>query len=307
MAQLNFVTYCTANFIIYAQALIDSVKKHHPLSQVFIIPLDEASLNLLKSVYAGQPSIMVLNNSEIVGLMQKYQSQGRSFAESVYSVKPEIIQSAYSLLQEKDLLLYCDSDMYFFADFPTDFFQQASVLIFEHIFAPDNIQNVKYGRYNAGLIGFRKNAVGANVLNWWRQKCRENCSTVLTTDTFSDQKYLEYFTNISDSVVVVRDVSLNQSMWMIEDDSIIEFGPKVNRKLIVCFHFHGLRAYTDLIYTDLFRYGVPKAKRLIFKFIYKPYLNTLGRYYSQSGSFLAKKRLSPSSLLRFRFLYRRWP
>lgn len=303
---MNFVTYFSSGFAIYALALIDSIKEFHFGAKIYVMPLDKDCINILNLTFADDPSIFILDNSKIVNQMHSYQIAGRSFAESVYSVKPNIIQSAYSMLTEGDVLLYCDSDIYFFENFPADLFEGADALIFEHIFAVKNIQNVKYGKFNAGLVGFRKSKVGSELLDWWSEKCNENCTIVLTESTFSDQKYLEQFPGFSNSVITIRRESINQSLWIIDENSKIEFGPKYNGGSIICFHFHGLRASRNLIFTDLFRYGVPKSRKAILEYIYSPYISTLSKHYPICAPFLQRKKLPLRALFRMRFLYKKW-
>jgi hypothetical protein len=238
---------------------------------------------------------------------------GRSFSESVFSIKPLVIKTALERVRPKDFLFYFDADMFFFKSIiiEDDLFREYSVYLSKHIFRSSLESHSKYGVMNAGFVGFQKNDSGRDALDWWLARCNEECSIRSDGETYADQKYLEVIPKLFEDCKVFADLGINQGMWAMQHDFAIEKGPRINGCEITCFHFHGLRVYRRYFaFTDLYRYGRNGSEGDISKFIYSPYFRQLevnyefGRRYLPDNFPSIRQLLKPGSihfLIRKRF------
>jgi hypothetical protein len=261
-------------------------------SKIYVAPLDSESRTVIEAFAYTHKQVVIITEKTIQDKISFYRTSGRSFAESIFSVKPLVIQFALKLMESDDILLYCDSDIFFYQRMPDALFENSDVIIFEHIFAKRNLDNLKYGKYNAGMIGFRNSIEGNNILNWWLNKCEKYCFTILHPDSFSDQKYLESFALLSRKVKVISEKTINQSLWVLELDSKVTFGPSLDGDKLIAFHFHGTKPYQNVVYLDLFRYGKHPLTDPLLEFIYQPYLKAMQGYLHLVFSSLEVRNIS---------------
>jgi len=136
------------------------------------------------------------------------------------------------------LLTYLDADLYFFSS-PLPLYRelaQGSVLIVGHRFAPAYryLESIA-GRYNVGLLMFRADERGQQVLDWWRARCLEWCYDRPEHGKYGDQKYLDEWPDRFPGVVVSQ---LPGAAWAVEPRPIPDWlaqWPAFDRRR--SFHF----------------------------------------------------------------------
>jgi len=300
---LAFVTFFTKEYAANALALIDSIEKTHKSSTIYVMPLDRESRAILVLKSKEMAQIQILDNETVLKELEFYVVNNRSRAEAIFTIKPKIIAEALSRLKTESVLFYCDSDLYFFSQIPEYLFKGANVVISKHLFGKGLRTYYRYGLFNAGFVGFRKNKVGYEVLNWWRSACKDNCSLQLTEDSFADQKYLETFSKLGPGIKEISSFGVNQSLWAIDSHSRLSAKPSLNGELLICFHFHGLRVSRNHVYTDIDRYGVNINRRKTFKTIYLPYIAAIKKNLYLVEEYLeVSKRNELNPLIKYRLV-----
>ena len=107
-------------------------------------------------------------------LEKKYQDLkkcrlNRTLTEFYFTSKGYLCKYIFELHNHIDIITYIDSDLYFFSN-PSSLFDELrgySVGITKHNFHWSTIYFLKYGKYNAGWITFRKDENGLKCLNDW--------------------------------------------------------------------------------------------------------------------------------------------
>lgn len=301
---IGFVTFFTKKYLLAGMTLIDSLIAHMPESKIYIMPLDNDSLQICSEKFNSSINVIVLDNSETLKKIQYFASIGRSIPEAIFSVKPEIISKALSKISNDDFLIYCDADMFFFRNINLEISHGLGFAVSKHIFSKNEGAYKKYGEYNAGLVGFKKNSIGLEILEKWIKLCYEKCSLNPSEDNYADQKYLEKLFAENPTSLCWNSYGVNQGLWALSDNSSIRQN-SINGDPLVCFHFHGFRSFRNCYFTDLDRYGRITTREEIWKQIYFPYVRALN---SNLERCLEVLEIQPIRKLNFKRIadYKRW-
>ena len=303
--KLSFVTFFSKDYLIYGLTLIDSVRQWHPLSKVFLFPLDEESRSSLVKKYESEANVKILEKPEINKAINSFQQQGRSRAEAIFTVKPQIIALAVDASEPGSMIFYCDADLYFFGKIPEEMYRDKELVISKHLFQAKLVGHLKYGRFNAGFVGIRNSDLGLAALQSWIKLCIQKCSKVPDENSFADQKYLESFEKYGDVLGIASSIGLNQSLWAFDGEQEIKEGPEINGISMICFHFHGLRAFKDYVATDIDRYGKLSKRQSIIRWIYEPYIESLKKnresvlVHLEERELSFKERLQPHKFVKW--------
>ena len=121
------------------------------------------------------------------------------------------------LLKFKSLpsVIYCDSDLFFFSDpirIIKEWGSQSIFLCKQRDL--DWVEN-KYGKYQAGLLGFKNDDTGRRALDWWKNKCLTWCYHYEDTanNRWGDQKYLDELPGLFGSVTISENLGINAAPW----------------------------------------------------------------------------------------------
>lgn len=293
MTKRHFVTFFSKEYAIYGLTLIDSILSLHKDSLMMAMPLDQESNEILKRKSTGSSRLRILDSVETVRKIEEYREEGRSKAEAIFTVKPLIMEIAIKNIDWGDFIFYCDADLYFFKQMPSSIgIKNRVVVLSEHLFRTSLSSYLQYGKFNAGFVGIRHNHDGLSVLEWWKNKCIESCSKEVKADSFADQKYLEQIASFESRIEVISSKAINQSLWMIDRKSRISKGPQIDGEEIICFHFHGLKAFTTAVAPDFLRYGKLHQSRKVLNEIYRPYVDQLLKNKDITQSFLDRDERS---------------
>ena len=146
---------------------------------------------------------------------------------------------------EIDVLTYLDADLFFYSS-PDPIFKEFpnhSILIHEHRFTPSLKHLEQCGKYNVGLLCFRNDCSGMEVLNWWRKRCIEWCYMRVEDGKYADQLYLNDWPTRFKGVRVLENIGAGVAPWNHEQYAYsIDVSNKilVNGKCLIFYHFHGL-------------------------------------------------------------------
>lgn len=247
-----FCTYFDRNYLIKGLSLIRSLNRSHGDSyRIFVVCMDELTRVILEKLQI--PGVICVPFHTIEqndGRLLSCRSD-RSHVEYLWTSTPTIILRIIERFPEVDILTYVDADMFFYnsVDLLFEEIGDASVMIHEHRFPPYLAHLSIHGRFNVGLLVFRRNAVGISVLQWWRERCLEWCKSTVEGDKFGDQKYLDCWPEIFDGVHVIKNIGVGTAPW---NHSQYRFDRKdettyVNDTPLVVYHFHAFQILNEAV------------------------------------------------------------
>jgi len=278
---IDFCTYFDVGYLPRAVALFESLQQHAPGSKLFAVCMDDAAFS----------AVAQLGFDDFIPVSRERFEQGddelsvlaasRTTVEYYFTCTPSIVLHILREHSKSELLFYVDADFWFFngigemiEDMGND-----SVYIVEHRFPEFQKDLEVYGKFNVGVLGFRRDSIALACLEKWRSDCIEWCFDRLEGDRFADQKYLDQWPDSCQNVKIARHAGVNVAPWnkgnyQLEQTSS---GLKVNNSLLICFHFQGLRVHRfGLIEPQVFDYGMKLSDDFL-RLVYTPYLLAISR------------------------------
>ena len=280
--KLSFVTYFSKEFLIQGSVAIESFLKSHKESSGLVVCLDSPSKSYLSGKQYSE-RIQISEISELVDIdnVFKFFLGTRTYAESIISLKPYLLELQLDRMEAGEYLIYFDADIFFFNSiFLLDEFRDGfEVLLSEHLFPISMIESVKFGRFNGGMVIFRNSSKSRALLSRWKTQCTDWCKLELFEDKFADQKYLDAFP-IGTDVIGLKHPGVNNGQYYFQEKRIFGFSP-LGKGVVIdgfslsSFHFHGIRVHPKSISSGFNRYGTPRNFFWVFFSIYVPYLKRI--------------------------------
>jgi hypothetical protein len=277
-----YCSYFDRNYLARALVLLESLDQHETQDFRFIVVcLDEFTRLALKKL--NHPRVVALSRHEmecgdeaLVGPRAQ-----RTLAEYFWTLSPTAILHALRHVPEGEPLIYLDADLCFYAD-PSEMLAEMdghSVLIHEHRYAPSFLHLESYsGRFNVGLMGFRNDASGRAVLQWWRERCNEWCFARSEGGKFGDQMYLNDWPTRFEGVRVIEHPGAGVAPW---NQTGLQFNEgrdekgapqlRVNGRPLVFFHFHAQVPINPQAYVFV-KYAGYSLPHLAVTLAYVPYV-----------------------------------
>lgn len=239
-----YCTYFDKNYLIKAIAMMESLSIHEKNPYVlYAVCLDEISRVMLEKLKLPNVVAIPLHQVEMRNSALVSARETRSQVEYYWTLTPSIIYWLFENNPAIDSLTYLDADMYFFSSPDPVFeeFEGFSVVIHEHRF-PEEFKSLEvHGKYNVGLLCFRRDSAGLKVLSWWRERCLEWCYARLEDGKFGDQLYLNCWPEEFDGVKVLEHIGAGVAPWNHTQYSFREdqkFGVVVDNSPLIFYHFH---------------------------------------------------------------------
>lgn len=275
----NFCTLGSSKYLIKLLTLYYSLVDSGCDFHLWILAMDEFSYDTLNSLNLKHIGIIPLEileqNTEILDA-----KAGKKENEYCWMLKAPLME--HVLLKENvSSVLYIDSDLYFFKN-PTQIFENFEV--YSIYLCPQNDMDyveLKYGKYQAGLVGFKNDDNGIMALNWWKSKCLEWCRHEYDPvgKRYGDQKYLDEIPILFDSVKCEDNYGVDAAPWNCvynkERSIVIKDGKFfVNGDEIIVFHFSCITMY-NLSEFDLWNMDKLEIPTEILNKIYLLYIRNL--------------------------------
>ncbi len=272
---------CTVAGSQYLFKVVTLYRSLHAVSDSFhlyVCCIDDNIYNILKKMHFRRCTLYRLDDIEN-GQITPIKGT-RSVSELCWTLKSFFM--LYLLkFQSLPSIIYCDSDLCFFSDpirILRDWGGQSIFLCKQRDL--DWVEN-KYGKYQAGLLGFKNDDSGRRALEWWKNKCLNWCYHYEDTanNRWGDQKYLDELPGLFGSVVVSEDLGINAAPWNTIYNNNYHISTQGNRvtiggKQLVAFHF----ACVDIFSTqqfDLWNLSKISISNEIMHNIYIPYLHSI--------------------------------
>jgi len=273
----NFCTIGSEKYLIKLVTLYRSLRKSGCRFRLWVLSMDAFTYDMLKHFDPEDINIVPVKTLEKDAEILKAKD-GKAENEYCWMLKAPLME--YVLAQENiPSVMYIDSDLYFFKD-PSQ--------IFEHFtnhsiyLCPQRDMDYveqKYGRYQAGLIGFKNDEEGREALHWWKTKCLEWCRHEYDGHRYGDQKYLDEIPRLFNSVKFEDNYGVNAAPWncVYNKERSVEIRdekPLINGDEIIAFHFACITIYSISEF-DLWNLDKLEIPRNILRKIYRPYINDL--------------------------------
>jgi GT2 family glycosyltransferase len=280
MNKKYYCTYFDKNYLIKGLSLLSSLQKHEKDEyDIFVVCLDELTRLILTKLNMSNIKAIPIHEIEFNDFVLLEAKRNRSLIEYYWTLTPSIILKLLRANEGIDLLTYLDSDLYFYSS-PDPILKEIenkSILIHEHRF-PKKFKHLEnYGIYNVGLLSFRNDKIGNQVLNWWRDKCIEWCYSYLDKDRFGDQKYLDKWPKQYKGVAVLKNIAAGVAPWNHEQYFFTEDKNKtvfVNNNALIFYHFHSFTFINEAVVVPISKLEY-KISLNIAKYCFIPYVKEL--------------------------------
>ncbi|MGE5631234.1 MAG: glycosyltransferase [Caulobacteraceae bacterium] len=269
----NFCTIVTDEYLPKALTLYNSIRRHTEYFHLWICCMSDTVYDILDKLKLENISLVALSEIETHELreVKKY----RKDYEYCWTLKAPLVIHLFKKYDNLDSLLYVDADIYLFSN-PEKIFamlKRYSVLLTPHNFSKHfRHLYTKKGRYNAGIIGFKRDANSIKCLHWWKRKCIEWCYETIEKNRFGDQKYLEEFKHKFAGVYFANNTAFNTAIWNIRDAVVKIFRDKIliNDERLIFYHFSSFVIFTEDEY-DLWKWDYLQLDENIIDNIYITY------------------------------------
>ena len=240
-----YCTYFDRQYLLKGLALIDSLRQHSGDDfKLFVVCADELTRLLLTKL--ANPHVVTIPLHQLErgdsGLLAAKQT--RSLVEYYWTLTPTVILRILEQHPTIDVLTYLDSDLYFFSS-PAPIFEElgsGSILIHAHRFSPAQAHlAVGNGKYNVGLLSFRRDVSGMGALRWWRERCLEWCYARSEAGKMGDQMYLNDWPTRFKGVVELQHQGGGVGPWNHDQYVFRTEGQGhvvVDNLPIIFYHFH---------------------------------------------------------------------
>ncbi|BCA54777.1 hypothetical protein W02_19170 [Nitrospira sp. KM1] len=276
-----YCTYFDRNYLVRGLALIDSLRVSESKDWViFVVCMDEMTHLVLRRLGLANVQPIPLHDIESRDRPLLGVKPTRSLVEYYWTLTPTVILRIMERHRQVDVLTYLDADLFFFSS-PQPLFDelgQTSILIHEHRFSPRQKDLATHnGRFNVGLLMFRRDENGLNALRWWRARCIEWCFTRYEQGKMGDQLYLNDWPQRFRGVTILRHVGGGVGPWN-HDRYVIASSDNgstlVDGQSLIFYHFHSFKlvaadaaipvshAHYPLTYGSLRHCFVPYAEAL---------------------------------------------
>lgn len=273
-----FCTMVGKEYLLKALALHQSLQKLAGNFKLWICCIDDVSYSILSrmnlyNVYAF--TLDKIEDNELLSI-KSY----RKTNEYCWTLKAPLIRYVLHNYNVADVI-YCDTDLYFFSDPKPIYEEWGNCDVF--LCPQRDIQWVesKYGKYQAGLVGFKNTTASIECLSFWRNKCIEWCfsNPEPEMERFGDQKYLDKLPLLFQGVKIIENLGVDAAPWnciynnnynIYEKDSNIH----IEKDKLVVFHFATINIYNDSEF-DLWAFNYIPISKIIMNKIYLPYLTAI--------------------------------
>ncbi|MFP7393219.1 cell envelope integrity protein TolA [Niallia circulans] len=303
----NFCVIAGKEYCIKIMAVYESLAKNSDNFNLWVCCTDAITHKFLNE--KNLKNMHLIRVEEIENDQLRAVKQERMINEYCWTLKSFLIEY---ILKNNDIeqVLYCDGDIYFFSNPASIFNEWGSASIFLTPQRDLDWVEQKYGKYQAGIIGFRKDEIGLSAVQWWKDRCIEWCGVVENNGRFGDQKYLDQLPIMYDNVRISSNLGVNAAPWNIiynNDFNVSLQGDNVfiNNDPLVAYHFSCITIYDSDKY-DLWSMHQLNIQKEIMNYIYVPYLDLLEKLiknYQNSYPGIIKATLSTKDFLQAKTKY----
>jgi hypothetical protein len=283
---LHFCTYFDSNYLSRALVLYRSLVELEAEFVLWALCLDDEAYRIVTELRLPGLEAVALADLEQADPEAAATQGSRSRVEYYFTLTPSLPRYLLAQHPEVELISYLDADLRFYTS-PAgliDAMAKHSVMIIPHGF-PSHLSHLEvYGRYNVGMVSFRRDADGLACLSKWREQCIEWCFDRVDKGRFADQAYLNDWPDTYSGVLVLDRPGVGLGPWnfmrfKIDTNSV---PPRVDGHPLVFYHFHAFRSLGAHVFDDgLAMYG--RMPRRLRQYLYAGYIRALESTRSSQG------------------------
>lgn len=276
---MNFTVIMSEEYLIKGLALYGSIHQKMRNFHMWILTIDKTTHQILSEMNLKHVSLIRLEELEDDKLLKV--KNERAINEYCWTLKAPLCQYVLNNVKEIDHIIYCDSDNYFF-DNPLELMNEwGSYSIFlSKQNGTTELENI-HGQYQAGLIGFKRDDMSLKILDWWKEKCIDQCSNEYNPqhDSWGDQKYLESIPKLFSNIKIINHIGINVAPWnlvMKNEHTVSKENGQItiDDKPLVSYHFGSMIMINEEDY-DLWKLEKLYFSEEVLNYIYIPYIHHL--------------------------------
>jgi hypothetical protein len=277
----TYCSYANIDYLPRFMALVQSIRLFDKDSEIYLLCLDEMTLDLAPRLFGDSVTILDVKSIESGYPELLGAKLNRTPIEYVFTLTPYLMRHVQARTDSGSFVIYLDADLYFVSspEFVVREIESSDVGIIPHGY-PGFLSRalLRYGKFNVGWVGVRNSENGRVCLEWWANRCLEWCGDQPMDGKYADQGYLDQFPKLFTGVKILENRGFNLAPWNTSGIQITE--DKQGRVIVagqgplVFFHFHGLKRIGKWMVTSQLNYKSPASKQLI-DLVYKPYLQSL--------------------------------
>tara|TARA_B110000003_G_C16643674_1_gene531149 strand:+ start:1454 stop:2641 length:1188 start_codon:yes stop_codon:yes gene_type:complete len=228
MNQAVFFTVTNYSYLNKALALKKSFKVFNPNIN-FKIYLFEEKTSIPHNKFENEYELTSeMNIPNYYNLAFKY-----DVVEFTTSLKPYL---TLQLLKKFNKVVFLDPDVFVYNSFKPllDLLNKNDIILTPHYIFPkissddSDLGMMKYGSFNLGFYAVYKSKNSTDFLNWWHDKCKDQCYFETHNGLSTDQKWVS-IANVFFDVYNLKDPGYNFSYWNVHERNIL----KKNNQLLV--------------------------------------------------------------------------
>ena len=244
-----FTTYFDKNYLSKGLVLIRSLREVGCVFKLFVLALDDETEYFFKKNGHEFQEVEVITLQELEGFDDRIikAKDNRSLIEYYFTLSPFL---PWYLLQKYSVPHVCslDADIVFYSN-PSKYFdllEAKSIVITPHKFSKENIDKLKYGKFNVSFQIFKNDDIGITCLSDWAQQCFEWCFDYLDSENlrFADQLYLNTWERKYGKNIFLIDDQIggvavwNASRYLIQEKNGCFYS---NHEKLIFYHFHNFK------------------------------------------------------------------
>lgn len=221
-------------------ALYSSLRQHSGDFHLWVCCMDEDVYTTLEKLKLENTTLLDLDSIEEEELL-KWHRSNKTIRELCSAIKAPLLLYILKNNINIDKLVYVDADMYFFADARLLFDEIKQGSVFLSPARSRKVLEAKYGKYQAGLIGLRRDNNTLEFLRWLRQRCLEWCYECLSDGKYLEQRYLDSVNAYIPDIRVLQHRGINAGPWNIRDSRVYKGDDSFycNGDKLIVYHFSG--------------------------------------------------------------------
>ncbi|MCH4191080.1 MAG: hypothetical protein LKF52_02145 [Butyrivibrio sp.] len=286
----NYCTLFDSNYLDKGVVLIQSLNQCARDFTLYIFAFDEACEQFLNQ--AAFHNVAVLSEKKLAAEYSTLESlkAERTRAEYCWTCTPYCITYVLDK-KECDNCTYIDTDMYFWSD-PGILIEEMiehnkSAMVTPHFFEK-NLRSEMIrrmcGNYCVEFNTFLSTPEGRSALDWWREKCTQECSVNGSDDTYGDQKYLDRLVQKYDSVYEAGNPGGGMAPWNVMkyqhtriEGKHLWFKEKGKERQyeLIYYHFQGCTINDTMADLGYHQWCGKNEDHVLTKFVYRTYIQEI--------------------------------
>lgn len=277
-----YVTLFDSHYLARGLAMYESLNEHYLKPyMLIIIAMDDECYRVLNSFNLANVDIVSLSDFEDDELLKVKET--RPTGEYCWTSTPKSILYVFQKYN-CTMCTYIDADLLFYSC-PSviidELGEAENVIITEHRYSPEYDLTDTSGKYCVQFMTFKNNVKSIAILEWWKDRCLENCTLDKDKGICGDQKYLDDWMTRFDGIHEMQNLGAGIATWNVQQYSFCRKEKNIfykyksddNYTPVIFYHFHALELFDkDVVRLTGAGYKIPDTA---ISFVYKEYIRCL--------------------------------